>query len=100
MKTEKSVSHKDSVTVAFRVSREDYNQIQMLADISGLVKQDYLLSRALNQEITVYPNIRIKKYLEQYLSEILEEVKTIDKSENTDTVFGRLETLIAVIEQL
>ena len=100
MKTEKSVSHKDSVTVAFRVSREDYNQIQMLADISGLVKQDYLLSRALNREITVYPNIRIKKYLEQHLSQILEEVKTIDKSENTDVVFGRLETLITVIEQL
>lgn len=36
----------------------------------------------------------------RYLSDILEEVKTIDKSENTDVVFGRLETLITVIEQL
>lgn len=100
MKTENSVSHKNSVTIAFRVSREDYNEIKMLADLSGLVKQDYLLNRALNKEITVYPNIRIKKYLEQYLSEILKEIKNIETVDNYSDIFKRLELLLDITERL
>jgi len=100
LKTENSVSHKNSVTIAFRVSREDYNEIKMLADLSGLVKQDYLLNRALNKEITVYPNIRIKKYLEQYLSEILKEIKNIETVDNYSDIFKRLELLLDITERL
>ena len=43
-----------SKTVAFRVSPEEYDEIQMLSDISGLTKQDYLLLMSRGRNVTVH----------------------------------------------
>lgn len=99
MKPTSSISHKESRTVAFRVTPEQYEMIQMLADISGMVKQDYLLSRALQTDITVYPNVRIRKYLEQYLCAILEELRRLQDTPGPD-ILDRLDVLIRMISSL
>jgi len=45
--------------------------------ISGLSKQDYLCSRALQRQITVMGNPRVYKALRDSLSDVLDELKRI-----------------------
>ena len=40
-----------SKTIAFRVSPEENEQINRYAEISGLTKQDFLISNMLNKKI-------------------------------------------------
>ena len=42
-----------NVTVAFRVSPEEDSQIETLVGLSGLTKQDYIMSRLLNRDVIV-----------------------------------------------
>lgn len=89
-----------SKTVAFRCSQEEYDEIQMLSDLSGMTKQDYLLSRARQHEITVNPNIRVRKYLEQYLLEVRDELKRLSRVSARSDVLTKLSELLEIIEQL
>ena len=41
-----------SKTVAFRVSPEENNQIEIKVRLSGLTKQDYIVSRLTDREFT------------------------------------------------
>lgn len=101
MKPTQSLTHKESKTIAFRVSAEDYDNIQLLIDISGMVKQDYLLARALDREITVHPNIRVQKYLEKYLTEISEELKHINPGDDmSGAIMEQLNIVLSFIKQL
>jgi len=101
MKPIQSLTHKESKTIAFRVSPEDYDRIQMLIDVSGMVKQDYLRSCALNREIMVSPNSRVQKYLENYLAEISAELKRLNTDDNIPiTIVEKLDALLAIIKQL
>jgi len=45
-----------NVTVAFRVSPEEDSQIETLVGLSGLTKQDYIMSRLLNRDVVVKGN--------------------------------------------
>ena len=47
-----------SKTIAFRMSPEEAELLQRMADASGMTKQDYLIERALCREVTVIPNKR------------------------------------------
>ena len=89
-----------SKTVAFRCSQEEYDEIQMLSDVSGMTKQDYLLARAQQREITVNPNIRVRKYLEQYLLEVRDELKRLSRVSARSDVLTKLSELLEIIEQL
>lgn len=101
MRPTQSLTHKESKTIAFRVSGEVYDKIQLLIDISGMVKQDYLLARALDREITVYPNIRVQKYLEKYLTEISEELKRINPGDDVPSaIMEQLDIVLSFIKQL
>ena len=71
-------------TVVFRVTEEELKLITSMADISGMLRQDYLLKRALKQSIAVYPNSRMYKMLENKMSEILEELQRIEAGEDID----------------
>ena len=96
-----SVKHNESRTIAFRVTYEDYKKIQLLADISGMLKQDYLRDRCLDIKITVHPNIRVQRYLELYLQDVLKELKRIHKVADLDgETLEKLNILIDVISQL
>lgn len=52
-----------SKTVAFRVSPEENNQIEIKVRLSGLTKQDYIVSRLTDREIRVDGNPRVYKAL-------------------------------------
>ena len=65
-------------TVAFRVSSEEDLEIETYVQISGLTKQDYLIQRVLQKEITVLPNPRIFKALRNNLERLSDEVSRLE----------------------
>ena len=87
-------------TVAFRVTQEEYDDISMRASISGMQKQDYLIARALEKEIVVHPNVRVKKYLAQYLIEIRDELQRLLSVTTDDRALEMLKELLKMIELL
>lgn len=88
-----------SKTMAFRMTPEEYEEIVMLADISGLQRQDYLITRALDKRMIVRPNVRVAKYLEQYLIKIQDELRKRPETE-CDDVLTRLRDILEVIAKL
>ena len=42
-----------SVTVAFRVSPEEDQQLERLVQLTGLTKQDYIISRLFERDVVV-----------------------------------------------
>ena len=57
-----------SKTIAFRMSPEEAELLQMYADVSGMTKQDYLISRVLQRDVTVVPNKRMQLYMEENMA--------------------------------
>ena len=70
-----------SITVGFRVSPEENEQINRAVAVSGLPKQEYCYRRCLNREITVLPNPRVFKALKTLLTEVLAELKRLSQGE-------------------
>ena len=52
-----------NITVGFRVSPEENEQINIAVALSGLSKQEYCYRRCLNREIVVQGNPRVYKAL-------------------------------------
>ncbi len=68
-----------SKTVAFRVSPEEWKQFEIAVSLSGLTKQGYLINRIQERDIVVQGNPRVYKALRDRLSEVLDELKRIEK---------------------
>lgn len=67
-----------SRTVAFRMSPEEADLLQRYADMSGMTKQDYLISRVLQREVTVVPNKRMQLYMEENMLYVFKELRRLD----------------------
>jgi len=64
-------------TVAFRMSPEEAEQLDALAALSGLAKQDYLIRKVLDKEISIQPNPRVFKALRNQLVCVLDELRRL-----------------------
>lgn len=73
-----------SKTVSFRISPEESQQLDIKVKLSGLTKQDYLISRVLQKDIIVQPNPRVYKALKNQLEEVLSELRKIDNGDNDE----------------
>ncbi|MBQ6961663.1 MAG: hypothetical protein IJP78_11865 [Clostridia bacterium] len=71
-----------SVTVAFRVSPEEDQQLERLVQLTGLTKQDYIINRLLGREIVVQGNLRVYQALQDHLTAVLQELKRIQPEES------------------
>ena len=67
-----------SRTVAFRVSEEEAQQIDVAVKLSGLTKQEYITTRLLNRDIVVQGNPRVYKALREQFGSVLQELRRID----------------------
>ena len=65
--------------VAFRVSPEEAEQIDVCVRLSGLSKQDYITKRLTCREIVVQGNPRVYKALRNQMAEIYEELKRLER---------------------
>lgn len=84
-------------TVAFRVSPEEDLAIEAMVRMSGLTKQDYIIRRLREQEVTVQGNIRVYKGLRDQMSDILEELRRIASG---DTVDPELQKVIGMMARI
>ena len=66
-----------SITVGFRVSPEEQEQLNRAVALSGLPKQEYCYRKCMDRTITVQPNPRVYKALKYALADVLEELKRI-----------------------
>ena len=66
-----------SITVGFRVSPEENEQISKVVAISGLSKQEYCYRKCMGREVVVQPNPRVHKALKTQMAAILAELERI-----------------------
>ena len=67
-----------NITVGFRVSPEENEQINTAVSLSGLSKQEYCYRRCIGREIVVQGNPRVFKALKMQMTEILSELKRLE----------------------
>ena len=71
-------------TVAFRVSPEEDEQLEIAVRLSGLTKQDYITRRLLNRDIVVQGNPRVYKALRDQLAAVLVELRRMEAGGGVD----------------
>ena len=86
-----------SLTVAFRVSPEENEQINAAVALSGLPKQEYFYRRCLNRDIVVQGNSRVYKALKDHMEAILDQLKRIEAGQSVDEDLLENINLITVI---
>ena len=84
-------------TVAFRVSPEQNEQLEIAVRLSGLTKQDYITRRLTHKDVVVQGNPRVFKALRNQLAEVLSELQRI---ENGNAVNDELLDLIEMIADI
>lgn len=90
-----------SRTVGFRVSPEEDEQINMVVSLSGMSKQDYIVSKLLDRSIIVKGNCKVHRAVYDRLTELLGELQRIDSEGDVDSELAANITLIAsLIDQL
>jgi hypothetical protein len=71
-------------TVAFRISPEEDEQLEIAVRLSGLTKQDYITRRLLCRDVVVQGNPRVYKALRNQLAAVLEELQRIESGGQID----------------
>ena len=88
-----------SKTIAFRVSPEENEQIEIAVRLSGLTKQDYITRRLLEQEIVVQGNPRVFKALRNQIAEILSQLQRIEAgAAPADELLDVIRFLVKIME--
>jgi hypothetical protein len=85
-----------SHTIAFRISPEENDDLNRRVLLSGLTKQDYIISRVQEREVVVQGNTRVYKALRNEFSAVLEELRRIESGTNIGSELADLIKLIAV----
>ena len=86
-----------NITVGFRVSPEESEQINKAVRLSGLSKQDYITRRLLCQDVIVQGNPRVYKALRNELAAVLAELQRIEAGNSVDDELLNVIELIAIV---
>ena len=73
-----------NITVAFRVSPAEDEQIETAVRLSGLTKQDYITRRLMCREVVVQGNPRVYKALRNEFAAVLAELQRIEAGGGVD----------------
>jgi hypothetical protein len=71
-------------TVAFRISPEEDEHLEIAVRLSGLTKQDYIIRRLQDRSVVVQGNPRVHKALRNQLAAVLEELQRIESGKQID----------------
>ncbi|MFI3211710.1 MAG: hypothetical protein R3Y24_00030 [Eubacteriales bacterium] len=87
--------------VAFRMSKEEDELLEKYVNLSGLTKQDYIISRLLQREIVVQGNTRIHKALKNQMRDICKELQGIRDGQGLqEDMFLQLSQIVTTLEGL
>lgn len=64
--------------VAFRLSPEEAEQLDIAVQLSGLTKQDYIIRCLLDRKVVIQGNPRVYKALRNQLAAVLAELRRIE----------------------
>ncbi|NLB56110.1 MAG: hypothetical protein GX811_10165 [Lentisphaerae bacterium] len=84
-------------TVAFRVSPEEDEQLEIAVKLTGLTKQDYITRRLLCKDVVVQGNPRVYKALRNQLAAVLEDLQRIEAGKKMDDELIDTINMIAAI---
>ena len=88
-----------NVTIAFRVSPEENEDLNMRVRLSGLTKQDYVCRRCLEREVVVHRNPRVYKALKTEMDQIRQELSRLTSgTEITDELWSRIDMVKVIYE--
>ena len=86
-------------TVAFRVSPEEDEQLEIFVKLSGLTKQDYITRRLLERDVVVQGNPRVYKALRGQLAAVLDELRRIEAGGSVnDELLDVIEMIAAIMD--
>ena len=88
------------VNIGLRASPEEAYQIDMMVKTSGLTKQEYIIRQLMEKTVTVYPNSRVQKYLRQYLTELTEELKRLERIGQDSDVLENITYLLELVAKM
>ena len=87
-----------NITVGFRVSPEENEQINTAVALSGLSKQEYCYRRCIGREIVVQGNPRVYKALKTQMTEILSELKRLESGAAlSDETFANIRLIAEIM---
>ena len=88
-----------NITVGFRVSPEENEQINIAVALSGLPKQEYCYRRCMNRDIVVQGNPRVYKALRKQLAAVLDELKRIESPRDlSDELLDNIELITRTLD--
>lgn len=73
-----------NLTIAFRVSPEENEDINRRARLSGVTKQEYICRRCQERDVIVMGNPRVYKVLKGQMQEILDQLERIGVGDPVD----------------
>ena len=87
--------------IGLRASDEEAALIAHMAQISGMCKQDYILSRALEREVVVEPSVKVEKALRKRLEALCSELARIEYAgQMTQELQEELASVLSVCRRL
>ena len=90
-----------SITVGFRVSPEEQEELNRAVALSGLPKQEYCYRKCMGREVMVQPNPRVYKALKNQMAAIHEELKRLETvSPDNDELLYTLQVIAITLEGL
>ena len=89
-----------NVVVAFRMSPEEAQELNVKVALSGLSKQDYIIQCLLKHEIRVVGGMKVARKVRIHLDTILEELQSLDDSDRNVDVGELLVPLRYVLDIL
>ena len=86
-----------NITVAFRVSPEEDEQIERLVRLTGLTKQDYIMRKLTEQDVVVQGNPRVFAALQKEMRAVLDELTSLEAGNNPSEELIEVITMISRI---
>ncbi len=83
--------------VAFRLSPEEADLLDVFVKLSGQTKQDYITARLLDKDVVVQGNPRVFKALRDQFNAVLDELRRIEAGVGVDDELMDTIKMMAVI---
>ena len=90
-----------NLTIAFRVSPEENEDLNMRVRLSGLTKQDYICRRCLERDVVVFANSRVYKALRTEILQVKDELsRIVSINQIGDQLMDKMKMINTILEGL
>ena len=85
------------MTIGVRVSPEENAEINALAALSGMTKQNYCINRMLQRDVVVIGNPKVHKMLKFHMERLCEDLARLD---NVDQISAETRDVLEYLAQI